>query len=59
MKKFLSLLLALTMVLSLCACGSSSRRDQGYWGSDGYYHSTESEADAARKRANDWMKENW
>lgn len=33
--------------------------DTGYWGSDGYYHSTEEEKEQTRKEVEEWMKDNW
>ncbi|MDO5478347.1 MAG: hypothetical protein Q4G23_04200 [Clostridia bacterium] len=52
---------ALLTVATLFAGGSTTsyKNDRGYWGSDGYYHATESEAAEARRRANEWMAENW
>ena len=38
---------------------SSSRSEKGYWGSDGYYHSTEAEKRQAMKEAQEWMAKNW
>jgi hypothetical protein len=38
---------------------SSSSSETGYWGSDGYYHATESERKQSMKEAQEWMAKNW
>ena len=64
------ILLISVIVIALIAraCASSPSKsysspsyseEKGYWGSDGYYHSTEQEREQSMREAQEWMLENW